>query len=172
MYATYAKGASERYTNRILASLPDARVDVLAEEAPAVVSAEDPGKPSFAAVVAGATSRLIVQKTATGDTAICHVPRSPPNKKYSARPPTDNSSSAAKADSSNGRKPKTKVGSYAVADLFVFVKRVWPIVRQQLQPFFDGNPWIEKLIDVLTSDAVLNLLQPKLEDLSTCLQHA
>lgn len=172
VFATYARAASERYTNKILASIPNSRVDAAA----AVASVEEPSdehnRPSFAAVTARGSSRVIIQKTEEGDATVCHVPRDPPRKKEHLRAAVASLPKSDRRDTALEQRPKDKPATGALTTFLSFVKSVWPVLKELLQPLLLETPWLEKLLDILTSDAVLSLLQSHSEVLSHNLRHA
>lgn len=162
VYATYAKAAADRYTNRILASIPNARVEI--PEQPVSEASADCNKPSFASVVARSVPRIIVQKTLEGDTTICQMPRVPSIKKTPTRTVKSSAANSQEVKTAASLKMNETRPKDSLAEFFGLVKRIWPVLKQLLEPLFKETPWLQKLVDVLTSDAVVELIQARNEE--------
>lgn len=162
VYATYAKAASERHTNRIAASLPDTKiVDVMVEPSvsPTDVTAGAAEKPTFAAVLGAPAYRKIVRKTDKGEELVCRIPITPSQPKP-ARPiarPRTKPKAPNVAPVTKGQTSPSAAASFSGA--LELVRRVWTFVKPLVEPLFKESPALAQVIDILMSEAVLNFIQ-------------
>ena len=155
VYSIYANAANERHANRIIASIPDARIEGVSIE-PAVRAAHaNPDcseKPTFAAVVGTGRSfsyRKIVKKTKKGEELVCQIPlvAAQPKRAKSAAP------AKTKLRATRNVPPLKETSVASFSEVLELAKRVWTFIKPMIEPLFKDNTALAPVIDILMSDA-------------------
>ena len=169
VYAAHAQAAAERHVNRIATSIPGAQieeslVEIEPEVAPATADGPGADVRSYAAVVGAPAQKKIVKRTDDGVEIVCRIPvptqaarqrQAPPDRaKPRPRRARDRADPGGPADAGAGA---GAVG-VSLADLLALARRVWTFVRPQVEPLFGDNPLMSRIIDILMSDAVVQLI--------------
>ena len=164
VYAAHAQAATERHMNKIATSIPGAHIEeslieIESEVAPATANGPGADVRSYAAVVGAPAQKKIVKRTDDGVEVVCRIPipaarqrRALPDR---ARP--RRTRDRVKGQSNAGG--TTNTASARLADLLTLARRVWTVVRPQVEPLFGDSPLVSRIIDILMSDAVVQLIQ-------------
>ena len=161
VYATHAKAASERSINRLVTSIAEARIEdvsIVPAVPPAESSPDGAEKPSFAAVVGAPSFRKVVKKTDEGDVLICNVPIVPTRAK-----PSRTTAPKKQSKSLQPACPSGQPAGVSAAGILHLIRNLWVVVKPLIDPLLAENPTLGKLIDILVSDSVLQLILQSVE---------